>query len=196
MSDEPKDNSVSKLYAEIQKRKERHRGTIAELTSVKLELEKSNSEKEALKKDLDGLKNSPNDLKEKLEKAEKGLREMKHKGIFNKVANHLKVREDALEDVYKLSGYSPDAEEPDEKSITEFLSKFVESKKFYLEEEVKAPVKLVPSPGSARGIAPQISGNYRITKSDQREITKNRNHPKRAEYMESLKLGTLEVIEG
>ena len=66
------------------------------------------------------------------------MRGYKHRSAFDKAAKELKVRPEAYEDLYHLSGYKPDSDKPDYDKIKSLVSETVKSRSWLIESEAAA----------------------------------------------------------
>lgn len=113
------------------------------------ELATEKTQRDALAKQLDEFKSvvqtSPDEWKVKYEELHGKVREKTHKDAFGNVAKGLNVRSDAIEDLWTLSKYAPEGDEPDQEAIRGALEPLVKAKPYLLAAE--APVAAVQSAG-------------------------------------------------
>lgn len=91
-----------------------------------------------------------------------------HKAAFGEVARSLKVRADALDDLWNLSGYQPESDEPDPEHIKTALTSALETRSWLLEVDTPAPKPLTPGPGAARGHTQSNGQGFMVSKQDLR----------------------------
>lgn len=101
-------------------------GTVAQLAaekrSVQHTLKRVRGELEQLRRDLDASKAKVAELQpladgSKANELAAELRTLKHRGRFDAIAGELGVRPGAIEDLYALSGYKPEADTVDDAAI-------------------------------------------------------------------------------
>jgi hypothetical protein len=139
-----------------------------------------------LEKELEGYRLEPNALKEENDKLKGEIRTRDHRTVFEKVAKGLKVREDALNALWKLSDYKAEADTPDEAAIASLIGATVEGNPYLLapEEKVEAPKVLTPSPGLSRGTNDGTA--FVVTKEQLRDVNwMMRNGAKVAEHRQA-----------
>ncbi len=144
-------------------------GTIARLAAkgrgyrdaLKLEREKTAQ----LQRDLDASKATISELKpladgSKAQELAAELRTLKHRGKFDAIAGELGVRPGAIEDLYALSGYKPEADTVDEAAVRAAIEAQKTARPFLFGGEASgtraeappaAPPTLPAGPGASRG---------------------------------------------
>jgi len=202
MSDEPltarlqssqDDSTVRKLYAETQKRKERNRQLVTELTNTKSERDNYKTKWEDAAKELETYRAEPSEIKAQYDALKGELRGIKHKEVFQRVAAEQKVRPDALDDLWRLTGYQPEQDDPDEARIAGLLAEAVKSRPYLVQEEAAppAPSKLVPSPASDRGSDPRLKSGFTVKRSELNSIPTG---PFAEQYQAAMRDGTLVIL--
>jgi hypothetical protein len=120
-------------------------------------------ERDGLKKELDELKAKPVDPSAMQLRAE--LREIKHRKVFDRIASELRARPEALDDLWKLSGYTPETDIADEVKLKEVIGEQAKTRA-YLFDSGTTPADggkplIKPAVGGGQGVntvgAPQIS---------------------------------------
>lgn len=110
---------------------------------------------------------SADDVAAKLAEAQDKLRETNHKAAWKEAAAKAKLRPEAVDDAWGLSGYKAESDDVDPKAIEAALGKLKESKGYlFAEGEAKAeepPPKLDKGAGSERGKAPADPVKVRVT---------------------------------
>jgi hypothetical protein len=101
------------------------------------------SERDDLKKELDELKAKPVDQTAVQLRAE--LRELKHRQVFDRLAREAKARPEALDDLWKLSGYTPETDLADEVKLKELIEGQTKTRA-YLFDSGTQPVQVSPMP--------------------------------------------------
>lgn len=101
----------------------------------------------------------------RVEELELELRGIKHRKVFDQIATELKAKPEALEDLWKLSGYTSDTETADTGKIRELLSEQAKQRTYLFTETPAtppAPVKQEPGPGNNRGTLVTNSGKFEV----------------------------------
>lgn len=112
---------------------------------------------------------APNELQAKIDELQGQIRQRDHRTAFDRLAKESKVREDALEDFWSLSGYKPEADEIDEKSIKAVIDKTLQGRDWLKaapepDGSTRRPemggqaTQFAPGPGSSRGSLPTERG--------------------------------------
>jgi hypothetical protein len=175
-----------KLHEENKSHRIKRKRAVDELATEK-------TQSEALAKQLDEFKSvvqtSPDEWKSKYEELHGKVREKAHKDAFGSVAKGLKVRDDAIDDLWTLSKYAPEGDEPDEKAILGHLEPLVKAKPYLLAAEAPvtagesaakplAAVKpLPPGPGVARPRLSDAPGAIRyVSKAERRDYEFMKKH--------------------
>jgi predicted nuclease with TOPRIM domain len=182
MSESNIENIINEL-AEAKAEARRHR---TNKIAAKKELEAIQAELAEAKKKLEAFEMEPNALKDELDKLKGEIRTRDHRTVFEKVAKGLKVREDALNALWKLSDYKAEADTPDEAAIASLIGATVEGNPYLLapEEKVEAPKVLTPSPGLSRGTNDGTA--FVVTKEQLRDVNwMMRNGAKVAEHRQA-----------
>ena len=117
------------------------------------------TERDALAKELAEIKARPADPTATQLRAE--LREIKHRLVFDKIATELKARPEALNDLYKLSGYTPETDIADEEAIKGVIAEQAKSRGYLFGEvatnglDTGTPAPIVkPGVGTGQGKSP------------------------------------------
>lgn len=126
----------------------RERATTAERRSAELETQVTNLTAENGKLKVASDSSLAN---KRIEELTSELRGVKHKQVFDKVAVGKGARPDGLSDLYKLSGYKPEADEADEAAIG-LLIDSQRSERGYLFGEAKAEEGSTPPPPPKPGV--------------------------------------------
>lgn len=118
--------------------------------------------------------NAPGDSAKKIAELEGRIRDRAHRDAFAKLAAG-KVRPDALDDAFALSGWKVEADSPDEAKMGEAITSLLASRGYLKAEEAKPPAeesaspvversfnlsgsnKPTPVPGAGRGPAPETT---------------------------------------
>ena len=107
------------------------------------------------------------------------LRGLKHRQVFDRLAGKLDALPDALEDLWQLSGYKPEADAADEAGLEKLIGD-VKAKKAYLFKPASgaegappadgSPPAEPPNPGPAggKGAPPAAPGKFAVKPSDVR----------------------------
>lgn len=185
------------LHQENKQHRLRRKKAVEELGVVKLE-------HESVTKQLDEFKNvvstTPDEWQTKYETLKGEVVAEKHKGAFVKLAKELKVRDEAVDDLFTLSGYKPEGDEPNEAALKGLIQGVVQARPYLLAPEtpsepvvsgVTKPATLPPGPGLSR---PSLEPTHKtqVRKEDMRSATFMKTHQKA--IAEGLKAGTMEII--
>ena len=162
------------------------------LAKLQADLEKRTKERD----DLDAkLKAQPEDVRAELEALKAERRTEKHRAAFDKLAKGLGANETALDDLYKVSGYQADADDVDEAALQGLLETTLKEKAYFLAPKAEAapekPQKLQAGPGVTRGSTASPT-MHRFTSAEIRSIAYS---PRKAEYMDAVKAGTVEIVQ-
>jgi hypothetical protein len=157
------------------------------------------TERDTIKAELDALKAKPADPTAVQLRAE--LRELKHKAVFDRIASELKARPEGLEDLWKLSGYVPEADAPDEAKIKELVTAQVKERAYLFdgaapEAKPGEKPKQEPGPGASRGGLVRDSGKFQV----RRKGPGSMRDPEwmrlnQAEYNKQMQAGNVEIID-
>jgi hypothetical protein len=101
------------------------------------------------------------------------LRELKHRQVFDKVATDLKARPEALDDLWKLSGYTPEADAVDEAALKTLIAEQARTRGYLFdgtatppaEGKAPAPARTEPGPGNSRGGLVHDAGTVKLSRS-------------------------------
>lgn len=143
---------------------ERLSGVVTKLTS---ERDKSHSSHESVSKEFADFKKSvgdPEAHKARVTELEQKLRTVTHKAEFAKIAKAANAHEDAIDDLFALSGYTPAKDDVDAKALKELVESLKEKKGYAFAAEAAAEpatgrVSEVitpgakPIPGQGRGLS-------------------------------------------
>lgn len=154
-----------KVLRESQARKAKLRELEAKLTEVSAERDEFADAVNQLGEErdsLDGkLKAAPSELQAKVDQLTTELRTIKHKSVFDKIASEAKVRDDAKGDLWDTLKYTPEADEADEASLKERVTKALESRAYMIQADTQsgngaAVAAQSISPVAARGAGPGV----------------------------------------
>jgi hypothetical protein len=179
-------SEIARLNGELAKVRAEAKDNRLKKNRASTELEAAKAALAGLEKDRDGWKTkaeaAPSDLQAKVDELTGKLRGVNHRAAFDKLAKAANVRPEAVQDLYDLTKYAPDADEVDEAKITTLIGEAVQSRPYLLGEE-KAPdgastqpgaatngaVRLgnqAPPPGSALGTQDTASGRFVVRERD------------------------------
>ena len=123
--------------ARIRRQRNAYKDRLAELEASVASLTKERDD--ALKTSTDqtaeieklnaAIKSAPGDAAKEIERLKAELRARDHRAAFNRLAGE-KVRPEALDAAWKLSGWEADGDEVDETKLTEAIAKLVEANGF------------------------------------------------------------------
>jgi hypothetical protein len=100
---------------------------------------------------------APSELAEEVSRLKGEIRTRDHKSKFTALAKASKVREDALEDLWSLTGWKADADEVNEEAMSQAIRGAVEKRPYLLvqeEAQVEAPEPppMQPPPAAGKGV--------------------------------------------
>lgn len=168
---------VAKLHQENKQHRIRRKKAVEELGSLKVEHETATKE---LGKLRDVAKTPPDEWQSKYETLKGEVVGARHKSAFGKVAKDLKVRDDAVDDLWQISKYAPGTDEPDEAAIKLALEPLVKAKPYLVaseasevvQESAKVAPALQPGPGVSRAKLTDPVGAIRtVTKAELRDYS-------------------------
>jgi hypothetical protein len=123
------------------------------------------------------------------------LRGLKHRAVFDRVAGKLKARPEAIDDLWTLSGYKPEADQVDEATLEKLIGDVKTRKGFLFAPDDAAgqdegqgagaasePPR--PGPGAGRAAPAQAPGKFALKPSDVRNPEWWRQHSKA--YLEAV----------
>lgn len=176
----------TELAGEATKHRRRYQAAKQTSDQQVKELETLRKQVETLTAERDGLTTqltkAPNALREENEKLKGEIRLGRHKSTFETVAKELKVRPEAINDLFSLSGYKAETDEPDPESIKGIINPLLESRPHMLAQETTSTTqqqqKLPPGPGATRGasVGTQQNGVLKVSRADLSDPTYMRAH--------------------
>lgn len=100
----------------------------------------------------------PDELRAEVERLQGELRTRDHRAVFEKVAAEARVRPDAIDDLYRISGYTPDSDTPDPNHIKSIIEDQVSRRAYLLAQEQTAavPPQVRGKPVASRGEPPSL----------------------------------------
>lgn len=152
MSEDP--STIARLASRARSHKEAANRSEAEVTRLTAELATANTKLVEANRAADADAN-----RARAAKLEGQLREIKHKQAFAKAARDLGADPDLVDDLYAVSGYKPEGDEPDPEAVGVFVTGLKESKPkgYWLQEgtgDAPPPPLVRPSPSAGRGGPP------------------------------------------
>lgn len=95
---------------------------------------------------------TPHELQIEVESLRGQIREAKHRRVFESMAADSNLRKEAIDDLWKLSGYTPDVDEPDPAKIKAVFDEAKTTKPYLFADPSNPPtpapaVKNAPAPG-------------------------------------------------
>jgi chromosome segregation ATPase len=173
-----------------------------EIAELKAEAKKYRVAKRKIAEELNALKTehdailkqvkAPSELKAELEQVKGELRVDRHRAAFTKVATSHKVRSEALDDLWKLSGYNPETDLPDERQITSVVSETIKARPYLVAEPVVEEPKIKPGAELTRGGDGSLS-QFVVRKSDMQSYEYMKDH--KAELAQASKEGRLKILD-
>jgi ribosomal protein S20 len=167
-----------------------HAALQGELDKLKTEVASAKSEVETAKSKYDGSK-----LKTENEELRTKLRTTEHRKVFDRLAKERGVAEDALDDLWQLSGYQAAKDDVDEAAIGTLLDEQkAKPGRARLFGEVAGTPTSTPGPGRGQGQREsKPNGKFLVTRAQMGDPLWCAEH--HAERSAAVKAGTLEVID-
>lgn len=170
---------------------------VRERDQVKQQLAAVTTERNDFKQRLDA---APSELATENERLKGEIRTRDHRTVFNKVAAEMNIRPEALNDLWNLSGYKAETDQPDEGRIKTMIGAAVTERSYLVVEPADAgtgtqPAKPAPQngPGGQRGAPSQDAGGMTVRTSQMRSaVWMEKNQAKVAEMAEK---GLLTIVE-
>jgi DNA repair exonuclease SbcCD ATPase subunit len=154
---------LANTSAEAKKYRLSKKSTVEEMNKLK-------SDYDAASQELEKLRKSPSALGQEVEKLRGELRQRDHKAAFGRIAKELKVKDDAVEDLYTLSGYKADTDAVDEEAVKTLIAANVEKRPYLLASEGsqngQQKATLTPGPAMGRGKPAEGLGGFRMSAED------------------------------
>lgn len=144
---------------ELKQSNEKFQRRIAELEA---ELEIAIDERDTIAQGYEELEQqfnaAPDELRSEVERLQNEIRTRDHRAAFDRIAAESHVRPDAIEDIYRLSGYTPDSDVPDPEAIKSLIDDQVSRKPYLLQQEQTPvdPAQLGRRPSTARVEPPSL----------------------------------------
>lgn len=143
------------------------------------------------------------DLEAKLAEAQGKLRETTHRAAFEKVAAKAGLNPKAIADAWSLSGYKPEADEPDESKLAAAIEGLKSSGRDYLfaeaaagdqgqGQQARSQERLARGADGSRGRSGDNSGKLRVTPEQRSDPSWMKSN--QAALAEAAKAGTLEFL--
>ena len=195
MSEDNEDNVEKTVEAEIDYKTE-YSTLKAEIARLHEEAAGHRRKKREAETALEKYQAEDGDWQSKYNDLNTKVREKSHKEAFTKVAKDLKVRDEALEDVWALSKYTPEGDEPDEAHLKGLVKGLVEAKPYFLapeeakEQAQKSPLR--PGPGVARPSLEPLN-KTKVSRVDMRNPNFMAKYQK--EISVGLSNGTMEIVD-
>ena len=186
-----------KLHSENKTHRLKRKRTNEENATLKTEFDNARKQVEDLNNQVSS---NPDEWRDKYETLRNQVTTDKHKTTFSKIAKELRVRDEAVEDLYSLSGYKVEGDEPDETAIKGLIGGVVKAKPYMISPEepqqakVPAPVKSssTPGPGVAR-TSLESATKLKVSRADMKNFDFMTRHQK--EISEGLKNNTMEIVD-
>lgn len=194
-------DELEKVKAELASLKMRLEDAYKESQSLKSELAEVNGESARRKSKIQRLAEELNtktdeigkvrsERDQELEATKSKLREVNHRGVFDKLAKTHGANDQALNDLYAVSGYKPEADDVDEESLSALVQQTLESKPYFKAQEASKPAALNPGQGNSRGSVSAPSSHV-FRESEMRNVLVG---PRKAEFVKASKDKTLTVV--
>lgn len=154
------------------------------------QLAASLKENEKISKKLETL---PGELQAENDRLKGEIRTRDHKGKFNEVAKELKVRPEAIDDLFNLSGYKAEGDEVNVDAIKEAIAKSLEARPYLIDgTESQQPAPARPGPGAGKGPRPTDHTGFTQTYSQAADPEFQMSH--RAEIQAAAMRGELKTV--
>ena len=108
----PQSGTIARLASQRTKYRDAARAAVKERKAAANQLEEALQQIEGLKK---------GDASSRVKELEGQLRTLRHRGAFDRMAKARGASDEDLDDLFALSGYKADADEPDEKALGRLL---------------------------------------------------------------------------
>jgi chromosome segregation ATPase len=181
---------VRSLHEENKNHRLKRKKAVEELEGLKAQHDTVVKELEAAKTKVE---TNPDEWRDKYDQLNHKWRETNHKNVFDKVAKELKVREEAIDDLWKLSGYSPEGDDPDHDRIRGVVGEVVAAKPYLLAPEPEVDTKKARLPAGPNVARPSLEpvNKRTVSKAELRDFEFMRRHGK--ELGIGLKDGSIEI---
>lgn len=173
---------IGRLNAEAARRRVKARalrderdGAASERDRLKVELEQSQRERDELSAKLTA---EPGEHLREIERLKGELRTRDHRETFKRIAAEAQAAPGAIEDLWTLSGYRAEGDQPDEVRIRELVEGAKASRPYLFqgkpaeagktEGPPAAPVR-PPGPGLSRGVPDATSGGVAVRQAQLRD---------------------------
>lgn len=192
---------ISTLSGESANHRRKARTYRDERDKLAKELEQLRTEHASVATERDSLKQkltaAPSELQAQLEKLQGEVRTRNHKEAFAAVATELKVRPDALEDLWSLSGYKAETDTVDVEQIKGLVSTAVTARPYLIQSATETVATAPPAPkagpGASRGIPDKSPAGYQVSKSQLSDPAWY--HQNQSAVAEASRNGTLRMID-
>ena len=194
---------IGRLNAESARRRVKARAikqerddALAQRDAIRAQFEEVSRERDLFRQKLEA---EPNDFVQEIDRLKGELRLRDHRDLFKKVAAGAEARPEAIEDLWRLSGYVPQSDDVDENRIKELVEE-AKSTKPYLFQSRPAdagknegqPAARPPGPGLSRGVPDSTSGGMAVRKAQLRDPNWMRFN--QAAIAEASKKGSLTIL--
>lgn len=191
---------IAKLGGKVRKFKEQ----LAQVTAKNEEqaklLEQILNENEQLKIRADTSASA-----KEVERLTSELRNRDHRKVFDRLATDLKARPEALDDLWKLSGYTPEADTVDEQALKALISKQTKTRAYLFDgthtsstDPAGKPVsgKTEPGPGNSRGGLVRDSGKFLVRRRGPDSVRDPAwMQMNQKAYSDAIKAGNVEYLD-
>lgn len=195
------ENQVNRLNGESAANRHKAKQYKADADTLRTENVDLKSQLGALVTDRDTWKGKaetgPSEHQRRADEAEAKLRTITHKGAFARIAKARGAREEALDDLFSLSGYNAQGDVPDEAKIAEVVNSLVTSRAYAFTPPPGDPgkPKLPAGPGALRGdpAGASVDGKFVVRRSDTSDYAWMKAN--RGKLAEAEKAGTLLIVD-
>lgn len=199
---------IGRLNAESAKRRVKAREFKNERDEIRLERDELKKQVDELARERDlyrqKLESDPEELRRDVERLRSELRDRDHKDTFQKVATKAGVRPEAIDDLWRLSGYKAETDEPNVEQMTELVESAKSARSYLFQQPADAgkgddarrqgeahPVR-APGPGMSRGVPDPSAGGITVRRGQLRDPNWMRVH--QGAVAEASKKGLLTIL--
>lgn len=199
---------IGRLNAESARRRVKAREFKSERDEIRRERDELKKQVDELARERDlyrqKLETDPGELHKDVERLQTELRNRDHKDAFQKLATQSGVRPEAIDDLWRLSGYEADGDQPNVEQMTELVERAKSARSYLFQQPADAgkgeenrrqpepqPVR-APGPGLSRGVPDPSAGGVTVRRGQLRDPNWMRVH--QGAVAEASKKGLLTIL--
>jgi FtsZ-binding cell division protein ZapB len=199
-------SELADTKSEAKKRRLEVKGLREELQKTQAELQEFAEGFEALDQEYNQFKAQaeahPSELQARIDELTGQIRTRTHRDVFDRIARDAKLRPEAVEDAWKLSGYQAESDEVDEAKLASLIGEVVKTRPHWLDTgETPPPSRegttprppLQTSVDASRGARDTSPHTFRLTKDNLRDSAWMQANQK--QIAEAREAGTLEIAD-